>query len=64
MKAEYNLKDFKRVEKNPFYHKLNKEVTVPLRYEVYEVYEEIAKQNDEPPEKLMRRCLTAYVDTL
>jgi len=33
MKAEYSLKDFKGVMKNPFYDKLITEVVVPVRTE-------------------------------
>jgi len=34
MKAEYSLKDFKGVMKNPFYDKLITEAVVPIRKEV------------------------------
>jgi hypothetical protein len=60
MKAEYSLKDFRGVMINPFYDKLNTEVVVPIRKEVYQVFVNIAKQNDEEPENLMRRCLADY----
>ena len=60
MKAEYSLKDFRGVMINPFYDKLNTEVVVPIRKEVYQIFVDIAKQNDEEPENLMRRCLTDY----
>jgi len=33
---------------------------VPIRKEVYQIFVDIAKQNDEEPENLMRRCLTDY----
>ena len=64
MRAEYSLKDFIGVKKNPFYHKLNKEVLVPIRNEVYQIFAEIAEQNGEEPESVMRRCLTNYAKTL
>jgi len=64
MKAEYSLKDFKGVMINPFYDKLNIEVLVALRKDVYQIYVDIAKQNDEEPENLIRRCLTEYAKKL
>jgi len=62
MKAEYRLSDFKGVMINPFYDKLNKEVVVPLRRDVYQVFADIAEQNGEEPEKVMRRCLAHYAE--
>ena len=64
MKAEYSLNDFKGIMKNPFYDKLNKEVVVPLRRDVYQAFANIAEQNGEEPEKVMRRCLTDYAKKL
>jgi len=64
MKAEYSLKDFKGVMKNPFYDKLITEVVVPLRKEVYQVFVDIAEQNGEEPEKVMNRCLADYAKKL
>ena len=60
MKAEYRVEDFKGVMKNPFYDKLITEVVVPLKNEDYQIFVDIAKQNGEPPEILMRRCLADY----
>ena len=64
MKTEYSLNDFKGVMKNPFYDKLNKEVVISLRRDVYQVFESIAEQNGEEPEKVMRRCLADYAKKL
>jgi hypothetical protein len=64
MKTEYSLNDFTGVMKNPFYDNLNKEVVVPLRNEVYQVFADIAVQNGEEPEKVMRRCLSDYAKKL
>jgi len=64
MKAEYSLSDFNGIMKNPFYDKLNKEVVVPLRRDVYQVFASIAEQNGEDPEKIMRRCLADYAKKL
>jgi hypothetical protein len=64
MKAEYSLKDFKGVMKNPFYDKLITEAVVPVRKEVYQVFADIAAQNGEDPEKVMRRCLADYARKL
>jgi len=64
VKAEYSLKDFKNVMINPFYDKLNTEVVVSLRRDVYQVFVDIAQQNDEEPERVMRRCLADYAKIL
>jgi len=64
MKVEYSLKDFKGVMRNPFYDKLIKEVVVPLQNEVYQIFVEIAEQNGEEPEIVMRRCLADYAKKL
>ena len=64
MKAEYSLKDFRGVMKNPFYDKLITEVVVPVQTEVYQVFVDISKQNGEEPEKVMRRCLADYARKL
>jgi len=64
MKAEYSLKDFKGVMKNPFYDKLITEVVVPVRKEVYQIFVDIAAQNGEEPENVMRRCLADYAKKL
>ncbi|MCL2407920.1 MAG: hypothetical protein FWC95_08325 [Defluviitaleaceae bacterium] len=64
MKAEYSLSDFKTVMINPFYDKLNKEVVIPLRRDVYQIFVDIAEQNGEEPEKVMRRCLSDYAKKL
>jgi len=50
--------------KNPFYHKLNKEVVVPLGNETYDFYAELAETNGENISALLRRCLTFYVNEL
>jgi len=52
--------DFKQAIKNPFYEKLVTEVVVPVQKEVYKIFEDLAKQNGEEPEKVMRRCLADY----
>ena len=64
MKDEYTAEDFKRGIKNPYFHKLNTEVLVPMRNEVYRVFEEIASQNGVKPEVIMNRCLVDYAKTL
>jgi hypothetical protein len=64
MKTEYSLKDFKGVMMNPFYDKLITEVVVPLQKEVYQIFLDIAEQNGEEPEKVMRRCLADYANKL
>ena len=60
MKAEYSLNEFNTIMKNPFYDKLNRDVIVPLRRDVYQIFADIAAQNGEEPEKVMRRCLSDY----
>jgi len=42
---ELTAEDFKKAMPNPFYDKLIKEVTVPIRREDFEIFEEIAKTN-------------------
>jgi len=64
MKAEYTAEDLKGAIKNPFYAKLNREVTISIRHEDYAIYEEIAKMNGETPEKVMRRCLASRAKEL
>jgi len=64
MKAEYSLNHFRGVMKNPFYDKLITEVVVPVQKEVYQVFADIAAQNGEEPEKVMRRCLADYAKKL
>ena len=64
MKAEYTLEDFKGAIKNPYYTKLNKEVVVAIRHEIYEIFCEIGKQNGVGPEIIMNRCLTSYAKRL
>jgi len=50
--------------KNPFYDKLITEVVIPVQKEVYQVFADIAAQNGEEPEKVMRRCLADYTKKL
>ena len=57
MKTEYTAEDLKNAIKNPFYEKLNIEVTVPIRRSDLATFEEVAKMNEEPVEAVMRRCL-------
>ena len=54
---EYTMDELKKGIRNPFYNKLIKEVTVPVRREDYAVFEEIAIINNETPESVMKRCL-------
>ena len=62
MKAEYSVSDFRGVMINPFYDKLITEVVVPVQKDVYQVFADIAAQNGEEPEKVMRRCLAHYAE--
>ena len=64
MKAEYTVEDFKGAIKNPYYAKLNKEVVVAIRHEVYDIFCEIGKQNGVEPETIMNRCLVSYAKRL
>jgi hypothetical protein len=54
---ELNAEDFKKAIPNPFYDKLVKEVVVPVDREDYVIFEEVARNNDETPESVMKRCL-------
>ena len=64
MKAEYSAEDMKGAIRNPFYDKLNREVVVAIRHEVYEIFRDIGEQNGVEPEVIMNRCLTSYAKTL
>ena len=52
MKREYSLEDFKGVKKNPFYHKLNKEVLVPIRNEFIKSLWKKPSKMEKNPKKL------------
>jgi len=54
---ELTAEDFKKAIPNPFYHKLVKEVVVPVDREDYAIFAEIAQNNGESPESVMKRCL-------
>ena len=56
--------DFKKAQKNPYFHKLNKEVETFVRHEDYKVFEEIAERNSVTPDIIMNRCLTDYAKRL
>jgi len=64
MKAEYTAEDFKGAVKNPYFHKLNKEILIAVRNDVYQVFSDIAEQNGVEPEVIMNRCLTDYAKML
>ena len=64
MKDEFTLEELKKGVKNPFYDKLNTEIVVSLRNDVYEVFAEIAEQNQEEPAAVIRRCLTHFAPIL
>ena len=73
MKNEYNEADFAKGIKNPYFDKLNrkhkveigdKTYEVPIRHEVYNVFEDIAKQNGVTPEMIMQHCLMDYAAEL
>jgi len=57
LKNEYTAEDLKNAIKNPFYSKLNMDVTVSIRRDDYEIFKEVASINGETPESVMRRCL-------
>jgi hypothetical protein len=66
MNTGFTIDELKKGVKNPFYEKLNKEVTVAIRHEDYAVFCDTAKQNGErvTPEDIMRRCLADYAKIL
>jgi len=73
MKSEYTEADFAKGVKNPYFNKLNRKVEVmlgdksyevPIRRNVYDVFEDIAKQNGVAPEKIMQHCLMDYAAEL
>ena len=54
---EYTIEELRKGIKNPFYEKLVKEVTIPIRHEDYAVFQEIAQINGETPESVVKRCV-------
>jgi len=54
---EYTIDELKNGVRNPFYDKLIKEVTLPVRRDDYAIFEDVAKMNGESPESVMKRCL-------
>ena len=66
MNTGFTINELKKGVKNPFYEKLNKEVTVAVRHDVYDVFLDAARQNGErvTPEDIMRRCLMDYAKIL
>ncbi len=64
IKSKGDYQDFKDAISNPYFHRLNKEVVVPIRNEVYSVFCDIGKQNGVEPEIIMARCLTSYAKRL
>ena len=61
---ELTAEDFKRGKKNPFFHKLNKEVETYVKNDTYAIYEEIAKLRGVTPEIIMNSCLESYAKEL
>ena len=66
MNSGFTIDELKKSVKNPFYEKLNREVTVAVRHEDYEVFLDAARSNGErvTPEDIMRRCLADYAKVL
>ena len=64
MKAEYTAEDFEKAIKNPYFDKLNKEVLVAVRNDVYQVFLNVAEENGVKPEIIMNRCLVDYAKML
>ena len=54
---EFTIEELRKGIKNPFYEKLVKEVTIPIRREDYAVFQAIAQTNGETPESVMKRCI-------
>jgi hypothetical protein len=66
MNTGFTIDELKKGVKNPFYEKLNREVTVAVRHEDYTIFSEAAKLNGDrvTPEDIMRRCLADYAKLL
>jgi len=73
MKSEYSEADFAKGVKNPYFEKRNtkgkvtigdKTYEVPIRRDVYGVFEDIASQNGVTPEIIMQHCLMDYAAEL
>jgi len=64
MKNEYSATDFAKGVKNPYFEKLNRKAEVAIRHDIYNVFEDIARQNGVTPETIMQHCLMNYASEL
>ncbi|GHU48707.1 hypothetical protein FACS1894120_7120 [Clostridia bacterium] len=61
---EYTAEELKKGIRNPFFHALNKEVTVAVDNEVYDIYAEASAESGFPVEVIMGRCIETFSKTL
>ena len=64
MKKEYTEADFAKGVRNPYYHKLCKDVKVGLKNADYELFENIAKEKGVRIELVIKRAIASYADML
>ena len=58
--SEYTKEELKKGVRNPFYHKLCKDVTVGVNNEDFILFEKMAKAYDITPERVMQSALYKY----
>ena len=63
-KKGYTKEDLKKGIRNPFYHDLNKDVTIGIRNEDYELYEKIAQEKGVRIEMVIKRAIASYAKML
>lgn len=56
----YTKEDLIKGVRNPFYHELNKDVTIGVRNEDYELYEKIAHEKGVRIEMVIKRAVASY----
>ena len=60
----YSIEELKEGVRNPFYHKLCKDVTVGIGNEDYELFETIAKEKGVRIEMVIKRAIASYARML
>ena len=62
----YTTEQLKKGVRNPFYHKLCRDVTISVRHEDFAVYEEVAKGRGDnlEAEDIIRSCVADFAKIL
>jgi len=61
---EFTEADFAKAVKNPYYHKLNTDVTIGVRNQDYDLFKKYADESGVEVETIIRRCLIDYAKML